>query len=250
MTTPQPRPLLTRDDLPLDAIAEICRRWGVRELAIDPSQTRPPPNPFPFMPDDNPFRSIDLYLIVDFGPGEYNWGCKKHHMDVVEDLYNLLGRHVWIEDKGILTKHISEGAEWAKRDMARRDIIFVAEELTEDELVVQTRPVPLPEELPPASLQEICQRWRVAEVAMNYERMYSDLDRLREIGSQFIVDLHPDETAKSTEERFAELANIMREFFGHRVYLSDKAALEHAAANGDQEAHKELEGRGVIYSSG
>ncbi len=30
MSTPQPRPLLTRDDLSLDAIAEICRRWGVR----------------------------------------------------------------------------------------------------------------------------------------------------------------------------------------------------------------------------
>ena len=250
MTTPQPRPLLTREDLPLDAIAEICRRWGVREMAIDPSQTRPPPNPFPFMPDDNPFRSIDLYLIVDFGPGEYHWGCKKHHMDVVEDLYNLLGRHVWIEDKGILTKHIAEGAEWAKREMAHRDIIYVAEGLSDAELEAQTRPVPLPEELPPASLQEMCRQWNVSEVAVNHARMDSDPDRIREMGSQFIVGMDPDDSAKSTKERIAGFTDAMREFFGHRVYLSDKAALEHAAVNGDQGARKELEGRGVIYSSG
>ncbi len=126
MTAPESKPLLTRDDLPLDDIAKICRRWDVREMAIDPSQTRPPPNPFPFMPDDNPFRSIDLYLIVDFGPGERTWYFKKNHMDVVEDLYNLLGCHVWIEEKDILEKHIAKGAEWAKREMERRDVIYAA----------------------------------------------------------------------------------------------------------------------------
>lgn len=126
MTTPQPRPLLTRDDLPLDAIAEICRRWGVLEMAVDPSQVRPPPNPFPFIPDDNPFRSVDLYLIADFGPGKRSWGFKKHHMDVVEDLYNLLGCHVWIMDKEILEMHIIDGVEWAWREMERRDVIYTA----------------------------------------------------------------------------------------------------------------------------
>ena len=35
MTLPEPKPLLARDDLPLDAIAEICRRWGVLEMAVD-----------------------------------------------------------------------------------------------------------------------------------------------------------------------------------------------------------------------
>lgn len=126
MTAPEPKPLLTRDDLPLDAIAEVCKRWGVQEMAIDLSQTRPPPNPFPFMPDDNPFRSIDLYLIADFGPGKRSWGFKKHHMDVVEDLYNLLGCHVWIMDKEILEMHITDGVEWAWREMADRDVIYTA----------------------------------------------------------------------------------------------------------------------------
>ena len=249
MTPPQSKPLLTRDDLPLDAIAAICRRWGVVEMAVDRSQVRPPPNPFPYLPDDNPFRSVDLYLIVDFGPGEYHWGCKKHHMDVVEDLYNLLGCHVWIEDKGILIKHISEGTEWAKRELARRDIIYVAEGLSDAELEAQTRPTPLPEELPPASLQEICRQWNVAEVAVNHARMDADPDRLRETGSQFIVGLNPDGSAKSTKERIAGFADAMREFFGHRVHLSDQAALERAAHDGDKEAQKELESRGVIYSS-
>ena len=29
MTPTDPKPLLTRDDLPLEAIAEICRRYGI-----------------------------------------------------------------------------------------------------------------------------------------------------------------------------------------------------------------------------
>ncbi len=123
MTTPQSRPLLTRDDLPLEAIAEICRRWGVMEMAIDPSQKRPPPGPA-FLPQDNPFLDIDLYLIADFGPGEYHWGSKQHHMDVVEDLYNLLGCQVWIEDKGVLEMNVADGADWAQQEMDTRDVIY------------------------------------------------------------------------------------------------------------------------------
>ena len=125
MTDPKSKPLLTRDDLPLEAIAEICRRWDVLELAVDPSQQRPNPGPA-FMPPDNPFLEVDLYLIADFGPGEYHWGCKKHHMDVVEDLYNLLGCYVWIEDKGILEMNIADGSEWAQKELDRRDVIYTA----------------------------------------------------------------------------------------------------------------------------
>ena len=124
-TTAKSKPLLTRADLPLDAIAEICRRWGVVEMAIDTTQSRPQPTP-PEWLDKNPFELVDLYLIADFGPGEYDWGFKKHHHDVANDLYHLLGGHVWIEDKGILERHIARGAEWATQEMEARDVIFAA----------------------------------------------------------------------------------------------------------------------------
>ena len=120
-----PKPLLTRDDLPLDAIAEICRRWDVREMAIDPSQSRPPPGPA-FLPQDNPFLEVDLYLIADFGPGKRSWGFKQHHMDVVEDLYNLLGCHVWIMDKGVIEMNIEDGVEWAQQQLDGRNVIYAA----------------------------------------------------------------------------------------------------------------------------
>ena len=126
MTSSQSKPLLTRDDLPLEAIAEICRRWSVVEIAVDPSQTRPPPNPFPYLLDDNPFRSVDLYLIADFGPGKRSWGFKKHHFDVVEDLYNLLGCHVWIMDKGILEMNSADGSEYAQHRLEARDVIYAS----------------------------------------------------------------------------------------------------------------------------
>lgn len=121
------KPLLTRDDLPLDAIAQICRRYGVLEMAVDPGQTRPPPNPFPFLPDDNPFQSVDLYLIADFGPGKRSWGFKKNHMAVVEELYNVLGSHVWIQDKEILEMNIADGSKKAKQELEERDVIYTAE---------------------------------------------------------------------------------------------------------------------------
>ncbi len=119
------KPLLTRADLPLERIALICRRWNVRELAIDTTQKRPA-RPRSWLEDD-PFAAVDLYLIADFGPGEYDWGFKKHHSDVVEELQELLGGNVWIEDKDILDKHVVGGAEWAKREKESRDIIYTAE---------------------------------------------------------------------------------------------------------------------------
>ena len=126
MTAPESKPLLTRDDLPLEAIAEICRRWGVREMAIDTGRARPGPNPFPYLPDDDPFETVDLYLIVDFGPGERSWGFKKNRTPVMKDLYYLLGSRVWIEDKESLEKHIADGAEWARRELEGRDVIYTA----------------------------------------------------------------------------------------------------------------------------
>lgn len=119
------KPLLTRKDLPLDQIAQICQRWNVRELAIDTTQERPS-KPSAGSLDTDPFAAVDLYLIADFGHGEYDWGFKKRHFDVVEDLQKLLGRRVWIEDKGILEKHVARGAEWARHEKESRDVIYTA----------------------------------------------------------------------------------------------------------------------------
>lgn len=125
MTALRQKPLLTRDDLPMDEIARICQRWNVRELAIDTTQERPPERSADSL-DADPFTTIDLYLIADFGPGEYDWGFKKCHFDVVEDLQKLLGARVWLEDKDILEKHVAKGAEWAKREKKSRDVIYTA----------------------------------------------------------------------------------------------------------------------------
>lgn len=118
------KPLLARDDLPLDEISRICRRWDVRELAIDTTQKRPPP-PRSWVEED-PFAAVDLYLIVEFGPGKYEWGFKKNHSVVVKELQELLDSNVWMVDKGILEKHIASGAEWAIHEKESRDVIYTA----------------------------------------------------------------------------------------------------------------------------
>jgi len=118
--------LLTRKDLPIDQVIEICRRWNLVELAIDTSQRRPPADAA-HTSDGDPFAAVDLYLIADFGPGKYEWGFKKNHSVVVKELQELLGSNVWIEDKGILEKHIASGAEWARQEKESRDVIYAVE---------------------------------------------------------------------------------------------------------------------------
>ena len=125
------KPLLTRADLPLHDVAKICARWGVREMAIDPGRQRPASWADNLVGGDNPFVDVDLYLIADFGPGDYSWHFKKHHFDVVAELNNLLGCRVWIEDKELLERHIDDGREWARREMERRDVIYCAPEETD-----------------------------------------------------------------------------------------------------------------------
>ena len=106
MIKPAQKPLLTREDLPIDRIVEICRRWNLVELSVDTSQHRPVAYAAPTV-DGDPFTDIDLYLIADFGPGEYEWGFKERHFDVVADLEKLLGGRVWIMDKEILERHVA-----------------------------------------------------------------------------------------------------------------------------------------------
>ena len=125
MITSGHKPLLTRKDLPIEQIIEICRRWNVVELSVDTSQRRPMVDAA-HMSDGDPFAAVDLYLIADFGPGEYEWGFKKHHFDVVEDLQRLLGGRVWIMDKGILERHVADGVEWARRGKDSRDVLYAA----------------------------------------------------------------------------------------------------------------------------
>ena len=125
MITSGQKPLLTKEDLPIDQIVEICRRWNLVELSVDTSQHRPLSNAA-HTSDNDPFAGVDLYLIADFGPGDYEWGFKKHHFDVVEDIESLLGSRVWIMDKGILEKHVADGAEWARHEKDSRDVIYTA----------------------------------------------------------------------------------------------------------------------------
>ena len=125
MITSGQKALLTREDLPIDQIIEICQRWNLVELSVDTSQHRPPADAA-HISDDDPFAAVDLYLIADFGLGDYEWGFKKHHFDVVDDLEKLLGSRVWIMDKGILERHVADGAEWARDEKNSRDVIYTA----------------------------------------------------------------------------------------------------------------------------
>ena len=125
MITSGQKSLLTREDLPIAQVIEICQRWNLVELSVDTSQHRPPADAG-HTSDGDPFAAVDLYLIADFGPGDYEWGFKKHHFDVVDDLEKLLGGRVWIMDKGILERHVADGAEWARHEKDSRDVIYTA----------------------------------------------------------------------------------------------------------------------------
>ena len=123
MTILESKPLLVKSDLPLDEIAEICRKWKIREMAVDTCQTRPPTRKGPWAEPD-PFADVDLYLIAKFDSDKYEWHFNEHHFDVVADLEQLVGTKVWITDDSILEKRIAEGARWAMRDKENRDVFY------------------------------------------------------------------------------------------------------------------------------
>ncbi len=77
------RPEQLQIDLPLEAIARVCQKYGVSELAVFGSVLRP---------DFDPARSDVDFLVrfVDNDSGD--WGHK--YMDMEEELAELIGRKV------------------------------------------------------------------------------------------------------------------------------------------------------------
>ena len=123
MTSLESKPLLTKADLPLDKIAEICQRWNIHEMAVDTGQSRPPVHKGHNL-DPDPFAEVDLYLIVKFDSDRYEWHFNEHHFNIVAELEELTGGKVWITDNSILEKRIAEGAQWAIQDRENRDVIY------------------------------------------------------------------------------------------------------------------------------
>ena len=123
MTTSERKPLLTKADLPLDKITEICKRWNIHEMAVDTNQIRPSVHNGLNL-DSDPFTEVDLYLIVKFDSDKYEWHFNEHHFKVVAELEELTRAKVWITDNSILEKRIAEGARWAVRDKENRDVIY------------------------------------------------------------------------------------------------------------------------------
>ena len=81
MVLTQPEQL--RVELPLEAIADTCRRFGVSELAVFGSALRD---------DFDPARSDVDFLVRFIDNDAGDWGHK--YMDMEEELGKLLGRKV------------------------------------------------------------------------------------------------------------------------------------------------------------
>ena len=77
------RPEQLRIDLPLEAIAGVCEKYGVSELAVFGSVLRD---------DFDPARSDVDFLVRFEGNDAGDWGHK--YMDMEEELAKLLGRKV------------------------------------------------------------------------------------------------------------------------------------------------------------
>jgi predicted nucleotidyltransferase len=93
-------------DLPLDRIAEICRKFGVTELAVFGSAVRA---------DFGPDSDIDfLYVLPE--DSDVGWEI----VDLRDELEDVLGREVDIVPKNFL--------HWVIRDrvLAEAEVIYAA----------------------------------------------------------------------------------------------------------------------------
>ena len=106
------QPSALRVDLPLPSIAELCRRYGVRELAVFGSALR----------DDFTSQSDVDFLVTfrndDAGP----WMAK--HLALREELARLTNRHV-----DLVTRHAIESSpNYIRRDHILESVQVVYEE--------------------------------------------------------------------------------------------------------------------------
>lgn len=96
----------TRIDLPMEAIAEFCRRWRIRELAVFGSVLRDD-----FRPDS------DIDVLVTFAP-DAPWSLIDH-VSMQEELAEILHRRVDLVTRG--------GLERSENVYRRREILQTAQ---------------------------------------------------------------------------------------------------------------------------
>lgn len=103
-------------NLPTAALAELCRRWKISELAIFGSATRAN-----FRPDS------DLDLLATFEPGA-RWGLLDHEALRLE-LADLLGRDVDL----ISRRALEHSQNWIRRDaiLSSAHVIYSASEASD-----------------------------------------------------------------------------------------------------------------------
>ena len=91
----------TNVDLPMDKIAEFCRRWQIKELALFGSVLRD---------DSRPDSDIDL--LVTFAP-DHPWSLMDH-VRMQDELGEVLGREI-----DLITRSSVEKSEnpWRRHDI-------------------------------------------------------------------------------------------------------------------------------------
>ena len=91
----------TNIDLPMDKIAEFCKRWQIKELALFGSVLRDD-----FRPDS------DIDLLVTFAPGASR--SLFDHVDMEDEMESILGRKV-----DLVSRHAIERSEnpWRRHDI-------------------------------------------------------------------------------------------------------------------------------------
>jgi uncharacterized protein len=79
-------------EIPTDKIAEICRRYGIQELAVFGSATQGPMRP-----------DSDVDVMVEFSPGVvHGWD----YFGIEEELAQLFGRRVDLATKKWMKPHV------------------------------------------------------------------------------------------------------------------------------------------------
>ena len=96
----------TNIDLPMDKIADFCKRWQIKELALFGSVLRDD-----FRPDS------DIDLLVTFVPGASR--SLFNQVDMQDELASMLGRKV-----DLVSRHGVERSENLRR---RQEILATAE---------------------------------------------------------------------------------------------------------------------------
>ena len=123
---------------------------------------------------------------------------------------------------------------------------------------LKNKPLLAKSDLPLDKIAEICQRWKIHEMAVDtvqtrpvsHKAAWSEPDPFADVDLYLIVKFDSDKYEWHFNEHHFNVVEELENLVGSKVWITDSCILEKRIAEGAQLAIRDKENRDVIYTRG